>query len=142
MRRARLVVLLIATISLQACGTTSTYSTTWTDPYGAPAEWARTGRVEWVRETIERRDGNPAGGAAAGAIIGGLLGGRGPGALFGAVGGAAIGAAASEGSSERRTYDVMVRFDDGGSQAFVFAAPPPFRTGQPVVLTSRGLSAG
>jgi len=95
-------------------------------------EWVRYGTVTNIREVIQRREGDPAGGALAGAIIGGILGGgRGPGALFGAMGGAAVGAAASSGSSERISYEVWVRFQDGGYQAFVYAAPPPFRPGDP-----------
>jgi outer membrane lipoprotein SlyB len=126
-------VLLVAT--LPACATTT--SSEWDQ--GQP-EWVRYGTVTNVREVIQRREGNPAGGALAGAIIGGILGGgRGPGALFGAVGGAAVGAAASSGYSERISYEVWVRFQDGGYQAFVYAAPPPFRPGDPVALTPHGL---
>ncbi|MGA9652556.1 MAG: hypothetical protein WBV96_01465, partial [Polyangia bacterium] len=58
---------------------------------------------------------------------------------FGAAGGAAVGAAASSGSSERVSYEVWVRFQDGGYQAFVYAGPPPFRPGDPVALTPHGL---
>lgn len=137
----RVAVALLLALGLASCGTTTTTSTTWSAPY-AGAEWARFGQVEWIRETVQHRDGNPAGGAAAGAIIGGLLGGRGPGALFGAVGGAAIGAAASSGSSETRFYQMLVRFDDGGVQSFWFPAPPPFSPGERVVLTQGGLRAG
>jgi outer membrane lipoprotein SlyB len=96
--------------------------------------------VTQVREVVQRTEGNPAGGAVAGAIIGGLLsGGRGPGALFGMAGGAAIGAAASTGSEERRSYQVWVRFQDGGYQAFWYANYSPFRPGDAVALTPRGL---
>jgi outer membrane lipoprotein SlyB len=103
-------------------------------------EWVRYGTVTNIREVIQRREGDPAGGALAGAIIGGILGGgRGPGALFGAMGGAAVGAAASSGSSERISYEVWVRFQDGGYQAFVYASYPPFRPGDPVALTPHGL---
>ena len=123
------------------CVTTSGSSTTWT---ATPQEtgWARRGRVEWVRENVQREDGNPAAGAAAGAVIGALIGGRGPGRLFGAVGGAAIGAAASQGHSERRTYDVMVRFEDGYAQAFCYAGYSPFQPGEYVFLTPQGLTHG
>jgi outer membrane lipoprotein SlyB len=77
----------------------------------------------------------------AGALIGGFLfGGRGPRALVGAAGGAAVGAAASHGAVESRSYEVMVRFDDGTDGMFVFAGFPPFRPGDAVVLTSQGLA--
>ena len=132
-------VLLLA--AAPGCVTTSGSSTTWT---AAPQEpgWVRHGRVEWVRENVQREDGNPVAGAAAGAVIGALLGGRGPGRVVGAVGGAAIGAAASQGHGERRTYDVMVQFDDGYAQAFSYAGYSPFRPGEYVFLTPQGLTHG
>jgi outer membrane lipoprotein SlyB len=123
-----------------ACTTTTTYST-WTES-AAMAGWARPGRVESVREIVQRQEGNPAGGALAGALIGGFLfGGRGPAALIGAAGGAAVGAAASQGTAETRTYQVLVRFDDGTYGMFVYANHPYFHPGQPVVLTQQGLSS-
>ena len=122
------------------CGTTSTTTTTWAAP--APAPWVRYGRVSWVREVVQRQQGNPAGGALAGAVIGGILGGgRGPGALIGAAGGAAVGAAASQGSAESRRYEVMVTFDDGSYQVFVYGGGSPFRPGQTVMQTAQGLYA-
>ena len=136
-----LLIPVLAAALVPACVTTSGSSTTWTaTPQGAG--WARHGRVEWVRENVVRQDGNPAAGAAAGAVIGALVGGRGPGRLFGAVGGAAIGAAASQGHSEQRTYDVMVRFDDGYAQAFSYAGYSPFQPGESVFMTAQGLTHG
>ncbi|HEX7597868.1 MAG TPA: hypothetical protein VF518_06610 [Polyangia bacterium] len=135
MKTLRCIPLFLLVAMMPACATTTTTSTEFGEP-----EWVRYGTVTSVREVIQRREGNPAGGAVAGAIIGGLLGGgRGPGALFGAVGGAAVGAAASSGSEERRSYEVWVRFQDGGFQAFRYAGYPPFRQGDPVALTPRGL---
>jgi len=140
MKPASMLVSLLLVISLSACATTSTTSTTWVDP-AAPANWARTGTVESVQEIVRRVEGNPAGGALAGALIGGFLfRGRGPATLFGAVGGAAVGAAASQGSSETRTYQVLVRFDDGGDGMFIFRDFSPFRPGELVVLTPQGLA--
>lgn len=138
MRSLRAITLLLFVASLSACATTVTSESTWD---AAPqAEWVRYGTVTQVREVIQRTEGNPAGGAVAGAIIGGILGGgRGPGALFGAASGAAIGAAASSGYSERRSYQVWVRFQDGGYQSFWYARYSPFRPGDPVALTPRGL---
>jgi outer membrane lipoprotein SlyB len=136
----RLAALALLVTLAQACATTTTWSTLWTDP-STPEPWARTGRVEWVREIVRRREGNPAGGALAGALIGGFLfGGRGPRALVGAAGGAAVGAAASQGSSESRSYEVLVRFDDGTDGMFVYHGFPPFGPGDPVVLTPQGLA--
>lgn len=121
------------------CATTTTTSTTWVDP-GAPGYAPRSGRVESVQEIVQRMEGNPAGGALAGALIGGFLfHGHGPGTLIGAAGGAAVGAAASQGSSETRTYQVLVRFDDGAYGMFVYRGYSPFRPGEAVALTPQGL---
>ena len=142
MRRCNVspIATLLVAASLSACATTSTYSRTWGES-SAEGAWARPGRVESVREIVRRQEGNPAGGALAGALIGGFLfGGRGPGALIGAAGGAAVGAAASQGTRESRTYQVLVRFDDGTYGMFVYATFPPFAPGQPVVLTAQGLT--
>jgi outer membrane lipoprotein SlyB len=127
---------------LSACVATTTTSRTWGEPYGQ--SWARYGRVESVRETIHRQQGDPGGGAVAGALIGGLLGsawtGRPAGAFAGAVGGAMVGAASSQGQAEQRVYEVFVRFDDGALETFVYRDILPFDAGEQVVLTAQGLS--
>jgi outer membrane lipoprotein SlyB len=137
---------LVPTLLLQGCVTYTTRTRTWgashgeDDRYGQ--RWERYGRVEQVRETAVRQQGDPAGGAVAGAIIGGVLGhaifGRG-GGFAGAVGGAAVGASASQGAAEDRYYEVLVRFDDGGQETFMFQGALPFRPGDEVRLTPRGL---
>jgi len=147
---------LLPTLLLSACMTTTTTSRTWGEP--TAGEWARTGRVESIREVVRRHEGNPAGGAVAGAIVGGLLGsavgghtsydrwgnayhrGSGAGAVVGAVGGAMIGAAASQGASEERTYEVFVRFDDGAAETYVYGPPLPFEVGDAVTATPEGLA--
>ncbi|HJX63653.1 MAG TPA: hypothetical protein VJ860_06835 [Polyangia bacterium] len=135
MKTFRRIAFVLLVAGMPACATTATTSSQMGQP-----EWVRYGTVTNVREVIQRREGDPAGGALAGAIIGSILGGgRGPGALFGAMGGAAVGAAASSGSSERVSYEVWVSFQDGGYQAFVYASYPPFRPGDPVALTPHGL---
>jgi outer membrane lipoprotein SlyB len=128
---------LLFTLGLGGCYATTTTATT----YAAPEpEWARPGYVQWIREVVDRREGNPAGGAVAGAIIGGLLfGHNAPSTIVGAAAGAAVGAAASQGSSESRRYEVAVRFDDGAFQTFIYPNGSPFRPGEPVMLTPRGL---
>jgi outer membrane lipoprotein SlyB len=98
--------------------------------------------VAYVHETIQRTDGNPAGGAVVGALLGAFLGGRGPAAIFGAAGGAAVGASVSQGHSETRRYDVTVQFDDGAVQTFSYGGYSPFIPGEGVVQTARGLSHG
>jgi outer membrane lipoprotein SlyB len=140
MKSARVMAAILVAAYGLGCATTTTSSTTWTAPAG-PGGWARAGTVESVQEIVRRVEGNPVGGALAGALIGGFLfGGRGPARLIGAAGGAAIGAAASQGASETRTYQVLVRFDDGTHGLFVYGGYSPFRPGQAVVFTPSGLA--
>ncbi|HXI56651.1 MAG TPA: hypothetical protein VNO55_11370 [Polyangia bacterium] len=130
----------LAALLISACATTATSTTTWVAP---PAgNWTRPGRVESIQETVQRTEGSPAAGALAGALIGGFLfHGRGPASLFGVAGGAAVGAAASQGAREDRTYQVLVRFDDGGEYGlFLYRGYSPFRPGDLVVLTPNGLT--
>jgi outer membrane lipoprotein SlyB len=134
--------LALPALLLSACVATTTTTRTWGDPYAQ--NWARYGRVESIRETVHRQQGDPAGGAVAGAIIGSLLGsawsgGHGAGALAGAIGGAMVGSAASQGQAEQRIYEVFVRFDDGALETFVYQGVLPFRVGDPVALTASGL---
>jgi outer membrane lipoprotein SlyB len=139
MKTLHLVLLSLVALS-PACATTTTTRTTWTDP--AAAGYGRAGNVASVQEIVHRTEGNPGAGAIAGGLIGGLLfgGGRGPAAVAGAVGGAAVGAAASQGSTEERTYQIVVRFDDGGYGEFVYAGFSPFGPGERVVVTPGGLA--
>jgi outer membrane lipoprotein SlyB len=138
-----LTVMLFFTLS-SACVTTSTTSTTWGPGQSYQELPPRPGQVDWVRETVHREEGNPVGGAVVGALIGGFLfGGHhdAAGTLIGAAGGAAVGAAASQGGGESRTYEVAVRFDDGGYQVCVYSGYAPFQPGQRVALTAQGLVA-
>jgi len=137
--------LLVPTLLLQGCVTYSTRTRTWGNSYADERyeqRWERLGRVDQVRETTVRQQGDPAGGAVAGAIVGGVLGhaifGRG-GGFFGAVTGAAVGANSSQGAAEDRYYEVLVRFDDGGTETFTFQGALPFRPGDDVRLTPSGL---
>jgi outer membrane lipoprotein SlyB len=139
----RKLALALPALLASACVATTTETRQWGgDPYAQG--WARYGHVESVRETVQRQQGDPAGGAVAGAIIGGLLGnawsgGHGGGAIAGAIGGAMVGSAASQGQAERRTYEVFVRFDDGAVESFVYQNVLPFQPNEPVVLTANGL---
>jgi outer membrane lipoprotein SlyB len=141
----RNLALALPALLLSACVTTTTSSRTWGEPYGDG--WARYGHVESIRETVQRQHGDPGGGAVAGAIIGGLLGnamsgGHGGATVAGAIGGAMVGSAASQGGAEQRLYEVLVRFDDGALETFVYQNVLPFRVGEPVALTANGLERG
>ncbi len=129
-------ILALAPLALSACVTTT--SAGWGDPSYDAQNWQRRGHVEYVRETVETQRGDPAGGAVVGSILGEAMLGRG-GGLFGAVGGAAVGASASQGYAERRFWEVFVRYDDGGTERYVYEGPPPFQVGDAVVLTAQGL---
>ena len=140
---------------LSACVTTRTTVRSWGDTGAEPERW---GRVERIKEIVTEQRGDPAAGAVAGAIIGGLLGstiggstysdrwgnvhssGNPAGAVVGAVGGAMVGAAASDGHAEQREYHLLIRFDDGGREWFVFRGAAPFQVGEAVRLTPRGLA--
>jgi outer membrane lipoprotein SlyB len=148
--------LLLAPALLSACVTATTQTRAWGEPQGGG--YARAGRVESIRETVHRYQGDPAAGAAAGAVVGGILGaalgGRGyydrwggyhyqgsaAGAVAGAIGGAAVGAAASQASGEERVYEVLVRFDDGAYQTFAYRDGVPFQVGEVVLLGPQGLT--
>ncbi|ACL65148.1 outer membrane lipoprotein, putative [Anaeromyxobacter dehalogenans 2CP-1] len=157
---ALLALALVPTLLLPACVTTTTSTRTWGDPYGGGGgDWVRYGRVESIREVVQKQQGNPGAGAVAGAVIGGLLGSAlgghthydrygyahthasAGGAVVGAVGGAMIGAAASQGSNaEYRSYEVFVRYEDGGVERHVYQGYAPFRVGDAVALTANGLA--
>src|SRR5512145_1813975 len=100
---SRAALLVLPALLLSACVTATTETRSWGgggDPYAQ--SWARYGRVDSVRETIHRQQGDPGGGAVAGAIIGGLLGnawsgGHAGATVAGAIGGAMVGSAASQG---------------------------------------------
>jgi outer membrane lipoprotein SlyB len=140
MRTLRVVTMAVSVL-VASCFATTTTSTTSGGP--SPNVWVRPGRVEWIREVVQRREGNTVGGAVAGGLAGGLLGGAlgrsSTTAVVGALGGAVAGAAISRGKAEKREYEVMVRYQDGGYQTFVYEDRSPFRPGQTVVLTPEGL---
>jgi outer membrane lipoprotein SlyB len=130
--------LAVSSLLLTAGGCYAGYSSTRTwgeSGYREGGGMERRGRVETIRETVDRQVGNPAGGAVAGALIGGVLTGRAGGAVLGAL----FGAAASQGSAERRYYEVFVVYDDGARQVFTFQGYPPFQAGDRVVVTDRGI---
>ena len=124
--------MILAVLLGTGCAGTTTTTRTWTVQDGT---WARPGVVESIREVDRRVDGHPGAGALLGAVIGGAVTHH----LYGAAAGALLGAAASNGSSETRTFEVRVRFDDGAGGTFVYADQTPFAPGEPVVLTPQGL---
>jgi outer membrane lipoprotein SlyB len=144
MTTSRLTALLILPALLgTGCVTAQARTTTWSDQPGQ-LEQVWYGRVSQIRETVEAYRGDPAAGALAGAVVGGVLGsafsyGHG-GGFFGAMTGAMIGAEASRGYAERWLYEVTVRYDDGSLRTYYYEGQAPFRIGDQVVLSSRGLA--
>jgi len=137
--------LLIPALLATGCVGAQSTTRTWSDqPASGQEEQVWYGRVAQVRETVEQLRGDPAAGALAGAVVGGVIGevlsrGHG-GGFFGALTGATIGAEASRVNETRWTQDVTVRFDDGSIRTYHYQGPAGFRVGDPVVLSSRGLS--
>jgi outer membrane lipoprotein SlyB len=131
--------LLVLSSLIPACATTSVE--TQPEPQG---DWVMYGQVESIRATDHYAHGDPGSGAVAGAVIGGVLGtalgGRGLGTFIGATQGAIIGAHSSQGGYAGRTFEVFVRFEDGGVRRFVFENQVPFRRGEYVVWTPQGLA--
>ena len=146
MTTSRLVALLLVPALLgTGCVVAQTRTRTWSDQPGQDEqEQVWYGQVAQVRETVEEYVGDPAGGAIAGAVVGGVVGhalsGGHGGGLFGALAGAMIGADASRGRGVRWLYEVTVRYDDGSLRTYPYAGQSPFRVGDQVVLSSRGLS--
>ncbi|MCC7312105.1 MAG: glycine zipper 2TM domain-containing protein [Sulfuritalea sp.] len=106
------------------------------------------GVVEIVREVPVEATGSGAG-AIAGGLAGGLLGnqvGKGSGrsiaTVLGAVGGAFAGNHAEKMLREGKRYDVVVRFDDGGTRSFSSETPPAWRSGDRVRLQNGLLTMG
>jgi outer membrane lipoprotein SlyB len=127
------VAAVLATGALAGCATTTRTITTTSIP---AYDVGKTGQVVSVSEKVERVQGNPVGGALAGGLIGGAVF-RNP---LGAAAGAATGAAVSRGSSERRAYQVYVRFDDGTNGRFDYIDYSPWAPGERVMITPNGLS--
>ena len=78
-------------------------------------------------------------GLVGGAVVGGLLGnqvggGRGKdvATVVGAVGGAVAGDAIEKNTGSTRSYEVIVRFDDGSRRVFNEASPPAWQSGDHV----------
>jgi outer membrane lipoprotein SlyB len=128
--------LFIAAVLAAGCATTTTTTTTSSIPR---AEIGKSGQVVAVNETVEHVQGNPVGGALAGGLIGGVAL---RGSMVGAAAGAATGAALSRGSSERRTYEVHVQFDDGTVGRFDYVDYSPFAPGDRVRIAANGLTRG
>ncbi len=112
-----------------------------------PAQCRDCGTVESVREVS--RPGPASGvGAVAGGVVGGAvgrqLGGerhRTAGTVVGAVGGAVAGHQVERQVRSVKSWEIVVRFDDGLTQTFVLEAPPRWKQGDRVRVVNGALAA-
>ena len=116
------------------------------EPQRASAACASCGVVETVDLVAVKSDSPNVLGTIAGGVVGGVLGhqvGGGTGkdlaTLAGAVGGAYAGNRAENTLSIRNEYRVVVRLDNGATQAFSYAAQPSVRIGARVRVDNGAL---
>ena len=129
----------VIALSVGGCATTTTERTTYHSPPDTSGHVAiagmRFGTVDAVEAMTESDEGSPVDEADADELAGGLIFRSGGGAAGGAIAGTAM----SSRDSERQTYAVIVRFDDGQTGQYTYQGEPPFSPGERVVLTSDGL---
>ena len=136
LRRVAVTLALIA-LTLAGCAQQPSYQVV-----NAPV--ARTGTVESVRESVEQK--SPSGlGLIAGGLIGGGLGsligggnGRTAATILGAVGGGYVGHNLEK-SETQVVYEISVKYDNGTWGTIRQSSSPPFRIGDRVLVTDRGL---
>jgi outer membrane lipoprotein SlyB len=148
MTLTRLATFLLPALLTTGCVGVQTTTRTLSDQPGQDEQREQVwyGRVVTISETVEDYRGDPAAGAVAGAVVGGVLGSAmthghgGGGGLVGMLAGAMIGANASSGGERYWFYDVTVRYDDGSLRTYRYSGQVPFRVGDAVFFSSRGLS--
>jgi outer membrane lipoprotein SlyB len=114
---------------------------------GPPAQCRECGTVESVREVS--KPGPASGvGAVAGGVVGGAVGrqlggerNRTAGTVLGAVGGAVAGHQVERHVRGVRSWEIVVRFDDGLTQTVLQATPPAWRAGDRVRVVNGALAA-
>jgi outer membrane lipoprotein SlyB len=118
-----------------------------TAPPARPAICTNCGSVEAIN-TIEQQGEGSGLGAIAGGVAGALLGnqvGRGTGrkvaTVAGAAGGAYAGHQVEKHVKSSKSYEVVVRMEDGGSRRFPYESQPAFRVGDRVKVVEGALVA-
>jgi len=113
----------------------------------SPAQCRECGTVESVRE-VSRPGPASGAGAIAGGVVGGAVGrqlggerNRTPGTVVGAVGGAVAGHQVERQVRSVKSWEIVVRFDDGLTQTFVQQAPPRWKQGERVRVANGTLAA-
>ncbi len=120
-----------------ARGNPSTYTSN-----SAPAKCVNCGQIESVREIVTRGEGTGLG-AVGGAVVGGAVGnqvgaGRGKdlATVAGAVGGAVAGNEIEKRAKSTKSYEIIVRLDDGSSRVINETNPPMWRPGDRVKVNN------
>jgi outer membrane lipoprotein SlyB len=113
----------------------------------APQVCSNCGVVEAIHEVNTRAEGSGVG-AAGGAVVGGLLGnqvggghGRQLATVLGAVGGAVAGNQIEGSVRATRSYNIVVRLDNGKTRTVHQSAAPSWRQGDRVRVVNGGLRA-
>lgn len=125
---------------LGSCATTPPARTTSTEP----TYRARPGVIESVNEIEGDVESDATGDALLGLLVGGLLFSNllfdnGTGVVVGAESGGSLITTPAGDPTTLPRYQVLVRFDDGGSMTLVYTADVPFHRGERVMLTRKGL---
>lgn len=108
---------------------------------------ARPATIESIRQVVEHKSAPSGLGVIAGGLIGGGLGsligggsGRTAATILGAVGGGYVGHNLEK-SETQVVYEISVKYDDGTWGTVRQTSSPPFRIGDRVLVTDRGLEA-
>jgi outer membrane lipoprotein SlyB len=116
-------------------------------PAPAPQVCGNCGVIEAIHEVNTRAEGSGVG-AAGGAVVGGLLGnqvggghGRQLATVLGAVGGAVAGNQIEGSVRATRSYNIVVRLDNGKTRTVHQSAAPNWRQGDRVRVVNGGLRA-
>lgn len=108
----------------------------------APVRCVNCGQIESIREVVTRGEGTGLG-AVGGAVVGGAVGnqvgaGRGKdlATVAGAVGGAVAGNEIEKRAKSTKSYEIVVRLDDGSSRTIHEPNMPMWRSGDRVKVTN------
>ena len=106
---------------------------------------ARPATVESIREIVQQKSNSSPLGMIAGGLIGGGIGslfgagnGRTAATIVGALGGGYIGHNLEK-SQTQMVYEIAVKYDDGTWGTIRQSSSPPFRIGDRVLVTDRGV---
>jgi outer membrane lipoprotein SlyB len=132
----------LAAIAVAACATLAPVAGQAQNYSVSPA---RPATIESIREVVEHKNNSSPLGMIAGGLIGGGLGslvgggtGRTVATIVGAVGGGYVGNNIEK-SQTQTVYEISIKYDNGTWGTVRQSAYPPFRIGDRVLVTDRGL---